>query len=279
MSSGSDRIIEIQQEQFNRQIAKKLGITYDEFLELEYEINTEESEDGFIYNYILEFNENSPKEILEKIIGIEQDKFVWFAPWEFENNDYDEERYQAIISNKEFYAKYQNEIHNYNLLNEVELKDNRLNPILKRQIFIGIIGALETFLSDAFINLTLENDEYFKNFVETYPDFKKRKFELRHLYVEKDRIKETGKKIMLDIIYHDLPKVSKMYISTFKINFPKIGSVIKQILTRHDLVHRNGKTKDGDEVIITKTSITQLIELINDFVANIVENIEKQKQS
>lgn len=273
MSSGSERMMEFQQEKYDRNLAKKLGLTYDELLQLDYEIDTEESNDGLIYNYIIKFNDNAPKEILDNVIDIDNQSQVYFAPWVLDNREYYEEEYEAIIANKKFLIRFQEEIENLEHLNEVELEDKSLGTILKRQIFSGVIGVFETFLSDTFINMTLDNDEYFRNFVESYPDFRQRKFELRHLYVEQDRIKETGKKIMIDIIYHDLPKISKMYASTFKIKFPSIGLLLKSILTRHDLVHRNGKTKDGTDVLIDKTAITDLIGKVRPFVADIADKL------
>lgn len=274
MGSMKDRMIEMQQETDDRELAKKLGITYDELLELDHEIDTEESEDGLIYNYIIRFRDDAPREILDKIHGIDEHDYVWLPSWELGNEGYYEEQYEAIIANKKFLAKFQEEIENLERLNEIELDDKNLNIILKRQIFSGVIGTLETFLSDTFINLTMDNDDYFRNFIETYPEFKQRKFELRHLFIEHGRIKDTAKKVVLDIIYHDLPKVSNMYAATFKINFPKIGPLMKSILTRHDLVHRNGKTKDGQDVIVDKAIITELLKKVNNFVTEIAKQLD-----
>ena len=273
MSSGTERMIEMQQDKYDRNLAKKLGITYDEIHQLDHEIDTEESNDGLVYNQIVRFSDNAPKEILDKVIGIENHNQVWLAPWELDNSGYYEEEYESIIANKKFRIKFQEEIENLERLNETKLEDKSLETILKRQIFIGVIETFETFLSDTFINLTIGNEEYFRNFVESYPDFRQRKFELRHLYVEQERIKETGKKIMIDIIYHDLPKISQMYALTFKIEFPSIGLLMKSILIRHNLVHRNGKAKDGTDVLIGKTAITDLIGKVRPFVADIADKL------
>lgn len=269
MGSASERMIEIQQEQADRRLAESLGITYDELLELDHEIDTEESNDGLIYNYIIRFKEDAPREILDKVHGIDENDYVWLPPWEMEEMEYYQEQYDAITGNKDFLNKFQEEITNLENLNNLAVDDPALGVVLKRQIFSGVIGTLETFLSDTFINRTMDDDEYFKNFIESYPEFKQRKFELRHLFVEQGRIKATAKKIMLDVIYHDLPKISKMYASTFKIEFPNIGPLMKDILTRHDLVHRNGKTKDGEEVVINEQSIIDLIKKVRDFVQDI----------
>ena len=134
MSSGSDRMIEMQQEQDDRRLAKKLGITYDELLELDHEIDTEESNDGLVYNYILKFGDEAPKEILDKVIGIDEQNQVWLAPWELDNDEYYEQQYEAIIANKKFLIKFQEEIENLERLNETELEDKSLETILKLQV-------------------------------------------------------------------------------------------------------------------------------------------------
>ncbi len=79
---------------------------------------------------------------------------------------------------------------------------------------------------------------------------------------------------MLDIIYHDLPKVREMYRATFKIDFPELKSIIKSVQIRHDLVHRNGKTKNGEAVTIDKSIATELIKSIDSFVAEIASNLK-----
>lgn len=62
-----EELIERQQEDFDKVLAEKLGITYDELLELEYEINDNESEDGLLYNHYIIFSSESNQEVLEKV--------------------------------------------------------------------------------------------------------------------------------------------------------------------------------------------------------------------
>lgn len=71
---------------------------------------------------------------------------------------------------------------------------------------------------------------------------------------------------MLDTIYHNLPIVRSMFVNTFNIAFPPISEVYKAVLTRHDLVHRNGFTKDGEPIIIQEENIRVLIKDVKYFV-------------
>lgn len=270
MGHWKEVAMEMQEQESDRRLADMLGLTYDELTELDYEIETDESNDGLIYNYRVEFDiDNSPAHILSKVKNLEDGCRVYLQPWDFdEEYDY-EEQYDAITENKYYLQKFKDEIANLEALNSLKIPDEVLKVILHRQLFISVIGTMETFLADAFINLTNDNEEFLKNFIETHPEFKKRKFELREVFEEYSRIKETAKKVMLDTIYHNLPSVSQMFADTFKMEFPSIKDVYEYVLKRHDLVHRNGKTKEGETVITDENAITELIRKVTIFTNDI----------
>lgn len=275
MGHWKEIAMEMQEQESDRHLADLLGITYDELTELDYEIETDESKDGFVYNYRVEFDiDNSPKHILQKIKNLEDGCRVYLQPWDLEQ-DYDyEEQYEAITENKEYLQKFRDELSKLKLLNALAVPDKTLKDILTRQLYISVIGTMETFLSDAFINLTNDKDEFFRNFIETHPEFKKRKFELKEIFEEYDKLKETAKVVMLDTIYHNLPSVSLMFKDTFKIEFPSIKEVYECVLKRHDLVHRNGKTKDGTPVKPDENAVNELMEKVSNFVEEIANKLE-----
>jgi hypothetical protein len=187
---------------------------------------------------------------------------------------YHSEHFDAISANKHLYQTFRSSIDNLEKLNEIDLNNTELNSILKRQIYTGIVAAMETFLSDSMINITLSNKDLIQNFVESYPDFTKQKFELREIFTQYNTLDHTIRNVLLDTIYHDLRKVREMYRSTFKIEFPDIAEPIKCVLIRHDLVHRNGKTKDGVIIDINSEQISKSIETINSFVTIIAQRLK-----
>lgn len=85
MGNGSERMIANGEDIRNRKLAEYIGLTYDEFSELEWRIDTEESNDGEIYNYIIYFSEDSPREILDKISDLGKNDSLWIASPIFEN--------------------------------------------------------------------------------------------------------------------------------------------------------------------------------------------------
>jgi rubredoxin/transcription antitermination factor NusA-like protein len=187
--------------------------------------------------------------------------------------DYYDDRYEAITENRQFLKNYETEIDSILKLNDIELSEIELNKTLKRQLFIGAITAVETFLSDTFINLTLTNTEYLKNFIETHPEFKKRKIEFKEIYKAHENLEKIAKDVMIDMLYHDLPKIREMFKATFKIEFPELKDLIKEVSIRHHLVHRSGKTKDGEIIEINKDDVERVIDTSNKFIEKIADEL------
>jgi hypothetical protein len=75
---------EKQQELADKNLALQLGISYDDLCQLEWKIDTNESSDGLIYEYLIIFHENSPKEILDKISQLEEGLLVRLLPSDFD---------------------------------------------------------------------------------------------------------------------------------------------------------------------------------------------------
>lgn len=266
-------MMEEQEQQEDKRLAKKLGITYDELLLLDHTIEPTQSDDGLIFGYIISFDHDAPKDILDKIKGLGNNNEVWLSTYDFDEDEYYEEQFDAIVSNKHYYDSFKNAIASARELNNLAFANENLEGILKRQIYSSIIGAIEAFLSETFINQTDESEGYFRNFIETFPDFKERKFELSEIYKEYGKIKETARKVILEIIYHNLAKVSNMYKSTFKIEFPNIADLSRCVSVRHDLVHRNGRTKEGEVIVINKEMVTDLIDKASNFVDDIAQKL------
>lgn len=73
---SSRQLEEMQEEQADRNIAEELGITYEELCQLDFEIDTNESSDGLVYEHIITFSDDSPQEILNKLSGLENGNTV-----------------------------------------------------------------------------------------------------------------------------------------------------------------------------------------------------------
>ena len=81
---SSRQLEDLYEEQSDKHIAQLLGITVDEYHQLDHDgIQEDASDDGLIYGYYIEFRDTSPKNILAKIQGLESNNTFYFDPSSF----------------------------------------------------------------------------------------------------------------------------------------------------------------------------------------------------
>ncbi|MBW4667923.1 MAG: hypothetical protein KME60_10950 [Cyanomargarita calcarea GSE-NOS-MK-12-04C] len=182
------------------------------------------------------------------------------------DNDYDEYYSSVILSNTDFYGTFLESLEKIEALLYAEVPViNQENTVDVRQylfrlLYINVITVLETFLSDAFINTVLQKRVLIRKFVESNPEFAKQKFSLQELFSTVDKIDDEVKKYLSSQMWHNLKKVKPMYKATLDIEFPEdLKKFFKAIDVRHDLVHRNGKSKSGEEIILTPENMKELV--------------------
>lgn len=212
-------------------------------------------------------------------LGLSHRTGTWQKSWqadEIEEDYTDKEQLEAILSNTDFYLTFLEEIASLRVLNKLSIPDPKAKKTLSRNLYVGVIGCLETYLSDAFINTVLSNENYLKSFFISFKDFKEQKLGMNELLDYASKAKEIAKKEMLEVIYHNLPKVSKMYEGTLNLEFPKFSKIQKAVSIRHDLVHRNGKKKDGLEINIDSRSVDDIISKVESFISEIDQKLKEK---
>ena len=173
----------------------------------------------------------------------------------------------SASENKKFYNSFLKTTYEIQSLVMTPLHDETLRKSLNRLLYVNTIAALETYLSDAFINTVTNEDSLIRLLVETDPEFRNRKFDLSQVYIKRDEIEQDVNKYLAEIIYHNLGKIKPMYKSVLGVDFPEnLSYIFRAIKTRHDIAHRCGKTKAGEDVDISKEKVSELVEITREFV-------------
>jgi hypothetical protein len=85
-----------------------------------------------------------------------------------------------------------------------------------------------------------------------------------------ERIEKKARSYLMDVVWHHLNRVKPMFKNTLGLSFPdNISDLFKAVLIRHDLVHRNGRKKDGGEHDISESTVKSIIEQARSFVAHL----------
>lgn len=158
-------------------------------------------------------------------------------------------------------------------LNKIDTLDEKSKKLLYRTLYANVISSLEAYLSDRLIQKVLSSGELKKKFVESFKIFQETKFSISEIYEQMDALDNRIKNSLRDIIYHNLPIVKNIYRLTLDVDLGDISDLMKCISIRHDIVHRNGRDKDGNLSTINKDDVLELAEIVSNFISNIEKQI------
>ena len=265
MGIAKEQLYDNQQEAFYESIAERLGITYDEVEEIEPQTNKNTGRDGAVYGNYLTFKKDAPKEILDKIEGLDSNDCFWLDISEVCDEDYNEKQYKDIVNKTSPYNDCLASIEEIKQLVNIPLKKERKSRyILYRQLYASLISIMEAYLFERLLSAIDKDENLLANFFLFYNG--------AHNFDEHD-IKKARKYLMENILYHNLDTVSQIYNGTFNFRFPSCNEIKKAIKLRHDIVHRNGKTTNGDSSIVSRKDLEHLSDNIKELISNLEYNI------
>ncbi len=145
-------------------------------------------------------------------------------------------------------------------------------------LYSNVITAMETYLFDSFAQQVLYHRPTLRRFLETYGKFSEEKIKKSVILTEADDIENTVKKTISDIVWHNLPRIKPMYADTLDVEFLDFANLQHAILKRHDFAHRNGRDKDGNDVVVSKSDVETLIENVVTFIDDVDTKVKSRNK-
>ena len=161
---------------------------------------------------------------------------------------------------------HKNFIEELNELKEIEEKTSiNKTYMINRMSYAYAVTLLEAFLGDTAKSLITENEIFFKNSWKIN-ELKKARYSLEFLATNDIDAKGLAAKELSNILYHNIPKVKKIFeiILGSRIDID-ISELEKIMSIRHDIVHRNGKTKEGETLYLNNENVSGMISHIEKF--------------
>lgn len=150
------------------------------------------------------------------------------------------------------------------LVEAIESLPDDVKGKIYKLLYANAITNLETYLGDTLKKYVLTNEKYLRKYAEKYPPFAKEKlFDDMHVLREKVTDSLNG------LLYHNLWKQKGIYKAVLDVDFGIIEDLSKAINIRHDIVHRNGKDKNGREHVITKADVLDVANKVNNLIYRI----------
>lgn len=278
ISKLKEKLLIEPEENGDRLFADYLGISYEELKEITYheeKVFVEMPGGGEnLSHFLITFEENKDK-ILNKIINhghLNPTK----VNAEFYISIYDplpDEVWEFLFEDIEQYNDFISELNSLESLLEKSTSwrlSEIENQILLRQVYIGTFAALETCLQDTFIYLIENNENYKNDFIRNHPELAQRKIPLSEYNDFKLKVDKIVEDIIKSTIFHNFKVVKNMYQDSIGIDFPPIQKLYKYLPLRHDLVHRNGKTKTGVKQDLELTQVLELLLDVRKFITRLL---------
>lgn len=129
-----------------------------------------------------------------------------------------------------------------------------------RMVLVHYFGALESYLSDTLLNAIQNDSDALKALVANDLTLKETKLPLTQILKDPDCVKRTATEHLRGLSFHNFSHVAAIYKVALGVNlFPVDGmkvAMMRSLPVRHDCVHRNGRTKDGElRTDITKSNV------------------------
>lgn len=159
---------------------------------------------------------------------------------------------------------------------KIDEMDQRL---LYRMLFANVYSSMEAFLQDICVYYLMKEQKYKEAFLKSQESLSKEKINLSEIF---DKINQVDYKILNAVestVFHRLsPEIRPLFKNTFGISFPDYEYIDDNLTIRHDIVHRNGYSKDKSKFhIISKDQLSELIEEVDKFVHALFDEFEKLK--
>lgn len=159
----------------------------------------------------------------------------------------------------------------------ITVKNPELQERLIQLLYANVISAMETYLSDTFIRVSIEKPEFLlkylsetnrlkdkKTFQEFYTElFKQAKS--NNMYIDRYALNMCIAD-MREITFHNMDTSQNLYKQVFGVKLTISKEIRNAVYIRHDLVHRNGKDKNDNKINISLTDLENLVNLISAFI-------------
>lgn len=220
-----------------------------------------------------EFEDVVPQDAIDTLVQeLREECFEWSA--KPTDDDYDHYAADIAIITGGQLAQCERRLREAERLVAQKLQPE-LQQTLQQMVFVQVITILETFLSDTFIHKVVPDATLLRKLVESENSFKMQQVPVSSVFAVREGIGERVKVYLTGIVWHNLTKVSKLYKRVLNVQFSELDKIVEAIDLRHDCVHRNGKTKDGEPVNVTKDTVFELIKEVLSLVQAIDTQLTK----
>lgn len=201
-----------------------------------------------------------------------------WAPIEHEGFDYDEALSMQVVDRTDPMRMLSDR------LSQIEgvltLTGNVQSFQLAIQLAHGAaITALEAYLWDTVSYWVANDEKTLRTMVATNKDFQSQTLPLSAIFDRLEGMKHEVDSYLKDLVWHRLDKVKPLIFNGMDVVVPDIGNLMKEVLIRHDIVHRGGRTKDGEPIVLSSNDVRRAVNEVRAFSESLEEGLQRRYQA
>ncbi|WKL82055.1 MULTISPECIES: hypothetical protein [Raoultella] len=206
--------------------------------------------------------------------------------WQLLEKEYDD--YQQLIED-EAYNEYEEQKWleenphttifdtSISLLKEIEEegKIHKNETFIKMQISYSIT-IMESCLSEMIKSVVASHEIYMSNAIKNIDELKGKNIPLSDLLNKQNTPEKYVQEYLSGLLYHKISKIFEVYkaiLQPGKRIHVDMSDVIKLTRRRHDIVHRNGKTVNGDAILFEYKDLESTFSIVKRFLISMKEII------
>jgi hypothetical protein len=198
-----------------------------------------------------------------------------WAPIEAEADFYDHELSFRVINRDEPFQLLRDRLNQIDAVLEVECLPP-VSEIINQMVHSSLIAALEAYLADTVVYWVKHDGQVLRQFISCNLDFKKRTLTLDQLFDRLDSLDNEVEEYLQKLIWHRLDKIKPMMQAGLGISVPEIDQLMVEVVIRHDVMHRAGRTQEGNKVYLSKEDVFRVRVIVHGFCKTIEEELGRR---
>lgn len=193
-------------------------------------------------------------------------------------NDY---YWYANLSQRTVFEYFTVSVTNIRSMFTLRIDDRNQQEMLNRMLLVQCISCLEAYLSDTLISRITADRWLLAKLFEVDPILKNERILVSEFIADKTVPLKMARSYLDGLMYHNLPKIEALYRHVLAVRFDygadgNKDTLFSAIESRHDFVHRNGKTKGtGDLRSIDKKYVSSILLIIELLVGRIETRLKQ----
>jgi hypothetical protein len=148
-------------------------------------------------------------------------------------------------------------------------------------IFAETISSMEAYLGDTLLGAVLTNPKAMQRLAVKDKELSTEKVPLNVILANPNVVRDKIRTYLKGLLYHNLPKIEAIFKIALEVNiFPDEDLKVRLlgfVQLRHDVVHRNGKDKDGEEHSFPADWVMEAMENVRTFVENVESSVSRAR--